>query len=421
MYVRVTVRRRDTTSDGLWPAWASDTLLRVLADAEEEARERGDREVQPVHLALAILRQPSPLWDLLRSLGVEPRRWRDHINQTIGVNIGLQRAQARNWDVGSSAGGPAELRYTGSLQLATRTTACLESAYNVAGASAGPEHVLLSFLGRGDVAAGTARWMGLTERRLREALSLPIEIRNYRRGPGDGPRPRRVGPLMLMGSCHPNPQILGAALRASRTANEPLVVTIFAASGFPDDGALRAFSDLGARVVDPGIYAREGALHESAAAQVRDADVVFISGGFSQVLCDALIGTPTLDALVTASDSGAVVVGCSAGVSFLSVGVNDLWPAPGDPAGLFPMLDWLGGVVVEPHLSPGRGMGRLRETMRAFPGSRGLGMAHMGAVLVDRGWQRARTVETGFEPGNVLLEAPDAPPHPIGADWLSIA
>ena len=407
-------------SDALWPAWASEPLLLVLADAEEEARERGQSEVQLKHLALAMLRQPSPLWDLLRSLGVEPRRWRDYINQIIGVNIGVQRTLSRNEDVGRTVGGPAELRYTGVLELAPRTKACLDAAYRFGGASAGPEHLLLSFLDTGDVAAGTAAWMGISERRLREAMSLPIEIRHYRRGPGDGPRPKGVGPLLLMGSCHPNPNVLGAALSVARTAEKPVVATIFAAGGMPDEAILSAFAELGATAVDPGIYSRETAERESAAACLREADIVFIGGGFSQILCDALVGTPTLDALVTASDSGAVVVGCSAGVSVLSVGVTESWSAPGDPLGPFRMLDWLGGVAIEPHLSPGRGMERLREAMRTFPGSRGLGVAHLGAVLVGTGWQRVRTIEAGFEPGNVRLDDPDAAVDPIGPDWVSL-
>ena len=408
-------------SDALWPAWASEPLLLLLADAEEEARERGQSEVQLKHLALAMLRQPSPLWDLLRSLGVEPRRWRDYINQIIGVNIGVQRTLSRNEDVGRTVGGPAQLRYTGVLELAPRTKACLDAAYRFGGASAGPEHLLLSFLDTGDVAAGTAAWMGITERRLREAMSLPIEVRQYRRGPGDGPRPKGVGPLVLMGSCHPNQDVLGAALDATRTAEDPVVATIFAAGGFPDQAILSAFAELGARPVDPGIYARDTAELESAAARVREADVVFIGGGFSQVLCDALLGTPALDAIVTASDNGAVVVGCSAGVSLLSVGVTESWSAPGDPTGPFGMLDWLSGMAIEPHLSPGRGMERLRDAMRTFPGSRGLGVAHLGAVLVDGGWQRVRTIEAGFEPGNVLLAAPDAPVHHVGSDWVPLA
>ena len=407
-------------SDALWPAWASEPLLVVLADAEEEARERGDTEVQPKHLALALLRQPSPLGDLLRSLGVEPRRWRDYINQIIGVNIGEEQLQLRDADFGVS-NGPAELRYAGPLHLSPQTSACLRKAYVVAGSSAGPEHLLLSFLGTGDVAAGTARWMGLTERRVREALALPVEIPHYRRGPGEGPRPKGVGPLVLMGSCDPDANILSTALRAARTTISPVVATIFAAWGFPDHSVLSAFSDLGARVVDPAIYARQGAEDESAAGYVRNADLVFIGGGFAKVLCDALLGTPTLEALVTASDNGAVVVGCSAGVSLLSVGVTESWSAPGDPPGPFGMLDWLRGMAIEPHLSPGRGMERLREAMRTFPGSRGFGVAHLGAVLVDTGWQRVRTIEAGFEPGNVLLDEPDGAVHPVGLDWVSLA
>ena len=409
-----------TETGSHWPAWASEPLLLVFADAEEEARERGDSEVEPVHLALAMLRRPSPLWELLRSLGVEPRRWRDYINQIIGVNIGERGMGLRDADLGLSSG-PAALRYAGPLQLSPGTSACLRTAYVVAGDSAGEEHLLLSFLGTGDVAGGTARWMGLTERGLRELLSLPPDIRHYRRGPGDGPRPRGVGPLVLMGSCHPNPIVLSAALGVARTTIQPLVATIFAGDGRPDHGVLGAFSHLGARVVDPGIYAREQAQAESAAAQLRDADLVFIGGGFAKVLCDALLGTPALEGLVAASDSGAVVVGCSAGISLLSVGVTESWSAPGDPPGPFPMLDWLRGVAIEPHLSPGRGMERLREAMRTFPGSRGLGVAHLGALLVDSGWQRARTIEAGFEPGNLLLESVDAAVHPIGRDWLPLA
>ena len=403
----------------IWPAWASEELQLVLADAEEEARERGDSAVEPVHLALAMVRRSSPLWSLLRSLGVEPRRWRDYINQIIGENIGERRMESRDDDVGFSSG-PDELRYTGRLQVSPRTSARLEMTYTVAGVSAGREHLLLSLLGTGDVAAGTARWMGLTEQRLREALLLPMEVRRYRRGPGDGPRPRGAGPLVLMGSCHPNPSVLSAARSATRTSGQPLVATIFAASGFPDQGVLRAFTDLGARVVDPGIYSRDGAEDESAAARVRDADLVFISGGFAKVLCDALLETPALEALVAASDGGAAIVGCSAGMSVLSVGVTEAWSAPGDPPGSFPMLDWLNGMALEPHLSPGRGMERLRQVMRAFPGSRGLGVAHLGAVLVDVGWQRVRTIDAGFDPGNVLLDSPDAAAHPIGTDWLPL-
>ena len=406
-------------SDAIWPAWPSEQLQLVLADAEEEARERGESAVEPEHLALAMLRRSSPLWSLLRSLGVEPRRWRDYINQIIGENIGERRMEGRDDDFGLSSG-PGELRYAGRLQVSRPTSARMETAYLIAGASARPEHLLLSLLGTGDIAAGTSRWMGLTEARLREALSLPVELRNYRRGPGDGPRPRGVGPLVLMGSCHPTASVLSAALRATRTAGQPSVATIFAASGFPDRGLIGAFTDLGADVVDPGIYARNGAEDEKAAAQLRDADLVFIGGGFAKVLCDALLETPALAALVAASDSGAVVVGCSAGVSLLSVGVTEAWSAPGDPPGPFGMLDWLAGVAVEPHLSPVRGMERLRSAMRAFPGSRGLGVAHLGAVLVDSGWQRVRSIDAGFEPGNVLLDSPDLAVRSIGSDWLPL-
>lgn len=403
-------------AEELWPDWTEGPLRRVLADAEDEARERGDQQIGTVHLALALLREPSPVHALLHSASVEPRRWRDYINQIIGVNIGIRRMEARDEDVGRLPLGAAGTRYRGPLRLAPPTESRLTEAYELGGESAGPEHLLLSLVGHTDIASGTAHWMGLTEAAVRELLSLPPVVRHYRRGPGT--RPAHGGPVVLFGSCHADEDMFRNIVQlAGREA--PLVAPIFAASGQPDRQILDAFTDAGAQVVDLCLYSRDRAEDTTVSELLAQADIVFLDGGVSQVLCDALIGTSALAALVAASSRGAVVVGCSAGVSVLGVGVTgEAWPAPGLPPAPFPLLGWFGDFVLEPHLSPGRGIERLRNEMRAFPGSRGIGIAHRGVVVIDRGWTRVKTLAQGFLPGNVLLDGPELDPQPIGEAWL---
>lgn len=405
-------------AEELWPDWTTGPLRRVLGHAEDEARERGDQQIGTVHLVLALVREPSPVDALLRSAGVEPRRWRDYINRIIGVNIGIRRMEARDEDIGRLPLGAEATRYRGPLRLAPPTESRLTEAYELGGESAGPEHLLLSLVGHTDIASGTAHWMGLTEGRVRELLSLPPVVRHYRRGPGA--RPAQGGPVVLLGSCHADEDIFRNIVQLA-SGGAPLVVPIFAASGQPDVRILDAFTDAGAHVIDPCLYSRNRAEDTTVSEQLAQADVIFLDGGVAQVLCDALTGTPALDALVAASTRGAVVVGCSAGVSVLGVGVTgEAWAAPGLPPGPFPLLGWFADFVLEPHLSPGRGIQRLRNEMCAFPGSRGIGIAHRGAVVIDRGWRRIKTLAQGFLPGNVLLDGPDLDPQPIGAVWLSL-
>lgn len=53
----------------------------------------------------------------------------------------------------------------------------------------------------------------------------------------------------------------------------------------------------------------------------------------------------------------------------------------------------------------------LRATMSAFPGTRGLGVAHSGAVLVPAGWRHIESLALGYDDGSVVLDHPDAGPQ----------
>jgi cyanophycinase-like exopeptidase len=395
-----------------WPEWTSGALRATLEDAEEEARERGHRVVLPEHLALALLRRPSPVWPLLQSLKVEPRRWRDYINHVIGVNQGMR--EERDRQLHDRPPNPAALRYDGELVIGPGTASVVARTHEIAGDNTGPEHLLIAFFGgHGDIAAGTARWMGLTENRVRAMVGLPPQTVDYQVGPGN--RPATGGPLILMGSCHHNSETLDRIVTIAGAESSELVraTAVFAAGGQPDMELARLFDQAGATMMDSGIYSRADAHNPESCELLRRADVIHVDGGNVKRLCDVLVGTPALDAMVDANERGAVISGCSAGMHVLGAGCTEDWPAPGDPAGPFPLLGWLPDVVLEPHCSGERSVERLRRAMRSFPGTRGLGIAHQGAVLIHPGWRRIESIAAGFGLGNFLLAGPDTEPLPI--------
>jgi hypothetical protein len=135
---------------------------------------------------------------------------------------------------------------------------------------------------------------------------------------------------------------------------------------------------------------------------------VRVDGGRVKRLHQTLAHSPALAALVAASDRGAVIAGYSAGSQALGVGARHGPPVAPSPVHL---LGWLANLVIVAHCSGLAMLEELRATMRAFPGTRGLGIAHAGAVLLPSGWQRIENVVTGFDDGSVVLDHPDAHPH----------
>lgn len=73
-----------------WGDWlqSAPCLLEVVEMAEEEARERGQSKVRPEHIAAALTRSGAAT-RLLEELHLDPRRWRDRIIYTLGVNNGI--------------------------------------------------------------------------------------------------------------------------------------------------------------------------------------------------------------------------------------------------------------------------------------------------------------------------------------------
>lgn len=72
---------------------------------------------------------------------------------------------------------------------------------------------------------------------------------------------------------------------------------------------MKPFAAAGAMIIDSGLSFRSDAAHPEIVDRLSQANVIYLSFGRPELLLDAVLGTPTYDALVGASDRGAIVMG----------------------------------------------------------------------------------------------------------------
>jgi cyanophycinase len=113
------------------------------------------------------------------------------------------------------------------------------------------------------------------------------------------------------------------------------------------------FQALGAHAVAVRAVTREDCLSPRTAALIRDADLVYFSGGKPDYLYRTLEGTPTWQAVLEIHARGGVVAGCSAGAMILGAFI----PAfrfrqlPGRAALWGPAFGLVPDAVVIPHFN----------------------------------------------------------------------
>jgi cyanophycinase len=129
---------------------------------------------------------------------------------------------------------------------------------------------------------------------------------------------------------------------------------------------------------DSGLATRQDAHRGAVADRLATADLVLITGGSPQLLAERTIGTPALAALKAASESGAVIAGCSAGATVLGAGMV---VGNGDQRRSLQLWGWLPRTVVAPHF----GRYDIEPWVAEFPHYRVLGIPNDAMALVLRG------------------------------------
>lgn len=172
-----------------------------------------------------------------------------------------------------------------------------------------------------------------------------------------------------------------------------------AASGSPDYG--RHFADYLESEFDRKaetipIYRTRDARRERNCERIRAAAAVYLGGGVTDHLIEALAGTPAARALIERLQSGGVLVAVAAAAQAAGEAAHSLLRRVP-----FPGLGWLPGGVVEPNFDPGHDR-RLRRLLAARGVAWGLGLPAGSAVLLGPAGAR-ETVGPAF-----ALDDPEA-------------
>jgi cyanophycinase len=168
------------------------------------------------------------------------------------------------------------------------------------------------------------------------------------------------------------------------------IAVISTASSFGLEAAERyraIFGELGVvHVVPLHTATRAEANDEAAAAEVRKATGVFLTGGNQLKLASIIGGTRIADAILTAFRGGAVVAGTSAGASAMSSHMVAFGASGTTPkqrmAQIAAGLGVLPGVVVDQHFQQRNRLGRLLSLIAQNPSLLGLGVDEDTAGIV---------------------------------------
>ncbi len=183
--------------------------------------------------------------------------------------------------------------------------------------------------------------------------------------------------------------ILGRFVALAGGADARIAVISTASSLGPEAGERyrTVFTELGAGQVRPVHAAvRSQANDETAAAAVREASGIFMTGGNQLRLSSMIGGTRLADAILTRFQAGAVVAGTSAGASAMSSHMIAFGASGATPkhrmAQIAAGLGLLSGVIVDQHFQQRNRLGRLLSLIAQNPSLLGLGVDEDTAGVV---------------------------------------
>lgn len=172
-----------------------------------------------------------------------------------------------------------------------------------------------------------------------------------------------------------------------------VVEVIPTASSIPEEVAetyVEAFGDVGVDTVRVmNIQSREEADRSEYVARLREADVVFLTGGDQLRITSLLGGSAVLDAIKGHYRRGGVVAGTSAGAAAMSeTMISEGGVANSMRKGNVHMTPGLGLVrmaVIDTHFIDRGRVGRLLEVVASNPGLVGVGLGENTGVVIHDG------------------------------------
>lgn len=172
--------------------------------------------------------------------------------------------------------------------------------------------------------------------------------------------------------------------------NEKLVIATIATELPKEVGAeyTDIFKKLGVKNIDIlDIVQRDDACRESNVALIKNASLVFFTGGDQLRITSLVGGTPLYDALKQSVENGCVFVGTSAGASVVSdtmiiTGEDEESPKKWTLK-MSPGLGLIKDVIIDQHFAQRGRIGRLLTGVAENPESLGIGIDEDTAIMVN--------------------------------------
>ncbi len=182
---------------------------------------------------------------------------------------------------------------------------------------------------------------------------------------------------------------------ACAKAQKGHLVIVTAATRFPEEVAAEytaVFSGLGVKSIDVfDIRSRDEAYADAAVDKVRNASVVFFTGGDQLRITSQLGDSPVFHCLQELHVKGATIAGTSAGAAAMSETM--LIGGPSDQSnrittlGMAPGLGLMHDVVFDSHFAERGRFGRLLGAVAQNPRNLGIGIDEDTAIVVENGDQ----------------------------------
>jgi cyanophycinase-like exopeptidase len=180
----------------------------------------------------------------------------------------------------------------------------------------------------------------------------------------------------------------------SAIADESPIAFLPAADPDPTYGEsfLSYYADLGAPPgyvvpVTDQLSARDPANYR----RLSQASLIYIGSGSIQRLIEAVEGTPVIEAIAEAFDSGAVIVGASVGAMLLGK-----WGLSNSNGKVYRGWGWVPDAVVVPHYTPERS-DEVRSSLRRYPEALALGIPDNVALALGPEGELETWTDTGSQ------------------------
>ena len=225
----------------------------------------------------------------------------------------------------------------------------------------------------------------------------------------DAPAPS--GKLFIIGGGKRPPALVRALVKASGIDRTGHAIILPMSSSEPDTAAyyaIRQFTDMGLqRDKFRSVNFEKGRYSLSAVDSIRQATLIYITGGDQNKFMEVVAGSPVYDAIHEAYQKGATIAGTSAGAAVMSEQMitgneyrhpeytGDFRTIESENMEISRGLGLLTTAIIDQHFIWRMRMNRLITVVLDHPEQAGIGIDESTAILVENG--RVATVYGGYQ------------------------